>query len=229
MTKRDGISVLPDYRRARRGYISPIFTPYSPSNSERGVPRFRESGLPFSTSEATCFSEYAVHVVYDTSCSSYSTNSCIFPSLIPSIQNVVTCLYKINLSSSRKQILISLSWSKTNLSHDLNIIFGYDPSTSTAVKLNTNPRIFKKLKGSRNVKFHNSSIEVLCDLSAARYETGSEPVDGFYVLIIVDSQLGLIVGDLGEEASQRRLAISVNPTSILISQASILRIRRQRV
>ncbi|KAL8481673.1 hypothetical protein ACS0TY_027978 [Phlomoides rotata] len=210
MTKRDGISVSPGYRRVRRGYISPIFTPYSPSNSERGVPRFRESGLPFSTSEAIRTFRNLL-VMFD------------------HVENVVTCLYKINLSSSRKQILISLSWSKTNLSHDLNIIFGYDPSTSTAVKLNTNPRIFKKLKGSRNVKFHNSSIEVLCDLSAARYETGSEPVDGFYVLIIVDSQLGLIVGDLGEEASQRRLGIGVNPTSISISQALILRIRRQRV
>ncbi|KAL8501215.1 hypothetical protein ACS0TY_020678 [Phlomoides rotata] len=158
---------------------------------------------------AACFSEYAVQVVSDTSCSSYSTNSCISPSLIPSIQNAVTCLYKINLSSSRKQILISLSWSKTNLSHGLSIIFGDDPSTSTAVKLNTNPRIFRKLKGSRNVEFHNSSIEVFWDLSAARYETGPEPVDGFYLLITVDSQLGLIVGDLGEEASQRRLKLGV--------------------
>ncbi|KAI3450679.1 hypothetical protein Pfo_007344 [Paulownia fortunei] len=150
---------------------------------------------------ASCFSEYAVQVS-ETSCSSYSSNSCISPRLIPSIQNAVTCLYRAVLSS-QKQILITLTWCKNSLSQGLSITFGEDPSS--AFKLNTNSRLFRKLKGSKTIEFQDSNIEVFWDLSAARYETGPEPVDGYYVFITVDSELGLILGDMAPEASLKKL------------------------
>lgn len=150
---------------------------------------------------ASCFSEYAVQVS-DTSCSSYSSNPCISPGLIPSVQNAVTCLYKTILSN-QKHILITLTWCKNSLSQGLSIAFGDDQST--AVKLATNSRIFRKLKGSKTVEFDSSSIEIFWDLSAARYEAGPEPVDGYYVFVAVDSELGPVLGDMGPEASLRRL------------------------
>lgn len=150
---------------------------------------------------ASCFSEYAVQVS-DTSCSSYSSNPCISPALIPSVQNAVTCLYKTILSN-QKHLLITLTWCKNSLSQGLSIAFGDDQST--AVKLATNSRIFRKLKGSKTVEFDSSSIEIFWDLSAARYESGPEPVDGYYVFVAVDSELGPILGDMGPEASLRRL------------------------
>ncbi|KAL0369562.1 UNVERIFIED_CONTAM: hypothetical protein Sangu_0274300 [Sesamum angustifolium] len=151
---------------------------------------------------ASCFSEYAVQVS-DTSCSSYSSsNSCISPGLIPSIQNAVSCLYRTILSS-QKQILITLTWCKNSLSQGLNITFDEDPST--AFKLNTNSRLFRKLKGSKSIEFHNFNIEIFWDLSGARYESGPEPVDGYYVFITVDSELGPILGDLAQEASLKKL------------------------
>ncbi|CAI9768572.1 unnamed protein product [Fraxinus pennsylvanica] len=150
---------------------------------------------------ASCFSEYTVQVS-DTSCSSYSKNSCTSPGLIPSIQNAVTCLYRTILST-QKQFLISATWYKNNISQGLNITFGNDPST--AIKLNSNLRLFRKLKGSKSLEFDNSKIEVFWDFSTARYHTGPEPVDGYYVFLTVDSELGLILGDMGEEASIKKL------------------------
>lgn len=151
---------------------------------------------------ASCFSEYAVQVS-DTSCSNYSPNSCISPNLIPSIQNSVTCLYRASLSSPKKHILITLTWCKNTLSQGLNISFGDDPSA--AFKLNTNSRLFRRLKGTKLIEFQSINIEVFWDLSTARYESGPEPVDGYYVFITFDSEAGLILGDMGHEASAKKL------------------------
>ncbi|CAA3016935.1 Hypothetical predicted protein [Olea europaea subsp. europaea] len=149
---------------------------------------------------ASCFSEYAVQVS-DTSCSSYSNNSCISPNPIPSVQNAVTCLYRTILSNQKK-ILITVTWCKSSLTQGLNITFGDDQSS--AFKLNTNSRLFKKLKGSKSLEFQNSKIEVIWDLSAARYPTGPEPVDGYYIFVTIDSELGLILGDTAQEALMKK-------------------------
>ncbi|XP_057805472.1 uncharacterized protein LOC131020571 [Salvia miltiorrhiza] len=137
----------------------------------------------------SCLSEYAVQIS-ETSCSS---NSCISPNLIPSVQNAVTCLYKTTLSN-QKQIPVTLTWHRNSLSQGLTISFGDDHSA--AVKLTTNSRLFRKLKGSKTLDFHSTTIEISYDLSAARYEAGPEPVDGYYVFIAVDSELGPILGDI---------------------------------
>ncbi|KAL3850331.1 hypothetical protein ACJIZ3_012213 [Penstemon smallii] len=155
---------------------------------------------------ASCFSEYAVEIS-DTSCSNYSNNSCISPNSIPSIQNTVTCLYRTNLiSSQKKQILIKLTWSKNTLSQGLNITFDEDPTTT--FKLNTNSRLFRKLKGTKSFDFHNSKVDIFYDLYSAQYESGPEPVNGYYILIAIDSELGLILGDMySQEALLKKLKI----------------------
>ncbi|KAK3032658.1 hypothetical protein RJ639_034924 [Escallonia herrerae] len=152
---------------------------------------------------AACFSEYAIQVS-DPSCSSYSisNNSCISPSLIPSIQIAVTCLYKTILST-QKQLLITVTWCKNNMSQGLNITFGDDPSTS--FKLNTNSRLFRKNKGNKSFEYVNSRIEVYWDLSAAQYNTGPEPVEGFLVLVKIDAEIGLVLGDMPQDAATKKL------------------------
>ncbi|XP_073136952.1 uncharacterized protein [Henckelia pumila] len=152
---------------------------------------------------ASCFGENAVRLS-DTSCSSRSNNSrMISPSPNPSsTQDSVTCFYRTVLST-QKQVLITVSWCKNALSQGLNITFGDDYSSS--FRLNTNSRLFRKLKGSKSMEFPDSKVEVFWDLSTAQYQTGPEPMDGYYVLIMFDSELGLILGDMVDEAMARKL------------------------
>ncbi|GMJ10720.1 hypothetical protein like AT2G27770 [Hibiscus trionum] len=151
----------------------------------------------------SCFSENAVNVSHS-SCSSYSTNACISPSLVPSVQNAVTGVYKVILST-QKQCLIKVTWCKNQTAggQGLSINFGDDPST--CFKLNTNLRFFRKKKGNKVIESDNQKIQVFWDLSTAKYDTGPEPVDGFYVLVMVDSEIGLVLGDMAEEAVTKKL------------------------
>ncbi|XP_038707754.1 uncharacterized protein LOC120002957 isoform X2 [Tripterygium wilfordii] len=156
---------------------------------------------------ASCLSENAINVSHS-SCSSYPNHACVSPSLTPSVQNAVTCIYKVILSN-QKQLLIQVTWCKNQTTQGLTINF--NNNTSTSFRLNTNSRLFRKKKGNKMIEADTSSkIEVFWDLSNAKYDTGPEPVDGFYVLIMVDSDIGLILGDLGEEATTKKFKTS-NP------------------
>ncbi|KAF9591140.1 hypothetical protein IFM89_002095 [Coptis chinensis] len=162
---------------------------------------------------ASCFSEYSV-TVSDASCSSASNLVCRrpgqafrHPNLIPSIQNAVTCIYKANLST-QKQILISVTWCRNHIGQGLSIKVGDE--LSSTIKVNMDYRLFRRKKGNRTFESGNSTVEVLWDLSMARYDLGPEPTDGFYVAVMVDAELGLLLGSMGEELATKKFMTGVS-------------------
>ncbi|KAI3722118.1 hypothetical protein L2E82_33146 [Cichorium intybus] len=152
----------------------------------------------------SCYSQYAVQVSESSSCSSYtSASSCIVsPNLIPSTQTAVCCLYKTTLSTGEHHI-ITVTWYRNATTQGLQINSGND--SSTAFRLNTHSRLFRKKKGSKSFEINDSKFEVYYDLSSAQYGAGAEPIEGYYVLIMVDSELGLIIGDMPEESAVKKL------------------------
>lgn len=142
---------------------------------------------------ASCVNEYAVQVWSETSCSSYTNNSCISPNFIPSTQNSVACLYKA-LLPNKKQLMITVTWSKTASSQGLTVNF--DHPSAAAFKINTTSRLFRKSKGCKSLHLRSSKIDLFWDLSTARYRpAGPEPLDTFYLIVVVDSHPALVLGD----------------------------------
>ncbi|KAK7294983.1 hypothetical protein RJT34_17884 [Clitoria ternatea] len=69
----------------------------------------------------------------------------------------------------------------------IKVIMDQDPLT-----------LYRKKKGNETFESHNFEIQVLWDLSVAKYEEGPKPVGGFYVVVLVNSELGLRLGDKNE-------------------------------
>ncbi|TKY67104.1 kinesin KP [Spatholobus suberectus] len=155
----------------------------------------------------SCFSENAVSVSHSSiSCSTYSNNACISPSSIaPSTQNSISSVYKLVLSTL-KQILITVTWCRSHSNQGLTVTFNdEDPAP---FRLNTNSRFFRKKKGTKLLELESSSdssrVEISWDLSSAKYEAGPEPVQGFHLVIVIDSEIGLVLGDTAEEIVSKR-------------------------
>ncbi|XP_020214772.1 uncharacterized protein LOC109798786 [Cajanus cajan] len=147
----------------------------------------------------SCLSDNAVNVSHYSSTISCSTIS-------PSIQNSTSTIYTL------KQITITVTW----CNQGLTITFNHqDPPH---FRLNTTSRFFRKKKGSKTLQLHSSNLEILWDLSNAKYQTGPEPLQAFYLVIIVDSELALVLGDTAQETLSKRFAFKTNPLARMVSK-----------
>ncbi|KAG8376673.1 hypothetical protein BUALT_Bualt09G0088400 [Buddleja alternifolia] len=163
-----------------------------------------------------CYNEHAIKVS-DSYCSGPSNRAYSSSHSTPSIQNAVVCIYKIKLST-HKQFRIKLTWSKTQLNQGFSIGFNDYPFPSS--KFIKNSGLLRKARGTKFFDFNNSKIEVIWDLYHARYETGPEPINGFYVVVLVNSELTLILGDLGQESEIKKRVSDLNVSEFsLISRS----------
>ncbi|XWS17854.1 hypothetical protein CRYUN_Cryun33cG0104100 [Craigia yunnanensis] len=124
--------------------------------------------------------------------------------------NLATSLYHTNLG------LFSLTWSRTFLGRSLRLHLHpsshYSPSTSLSFStlhfhLHIKPFIFWNKQGYRKLSsamFPN--VQVFWDLSRAKFGSGPEPDSGFYIAVVVDGEMTLLVGDSTKEAYARTRA-----------------------
>lgn len=154
---------------------------------------------------ATCYSEHAIKIS-DSYCSGPNSNhSVIPPNLIPSIQTSVICIYKTAKLHNKKQFLIEFIW--CDLIAKGFIISLSDHLSPPFLFNHQNAGQFRKLKGLEKYESFGSKIEVFWDLSNAKYEQdGPEPNKGFYISVLIDSELGLKLGDLKDDIED----ISIN-------------------
>ncbi|KAI3471851.1 hypothetical protein Pfo_028504 [Paulownia fortunei] len=162
---------------------------------------------------AICYGEHAIKVSVSY-CSGPSSNQAYSSShLTPSIQNAVTCIYKVKLSTE-KQFLIRLTWCNL-LNKGFSIgICDYPFSTSEFSK---SFRIRHKERGTKTFESGSLRMEVFWDLCRAKYDSGPEPITGFYVVILVNSELSLILGDMEQE-----LEVKKRISDIQVSEFSLI-------
>ncbi|CAL8995867.1 unnamed protein product [Prunus brigantina] len=116
--------------------------------------------------------------------------------------NLTTCLYHTDLA------LFSLTWSRSFLGRSLHLNLlhhSFDsplPSSLSSASppsfhLHIKPFIFWKKHGSKRL---SPNTRIFWDLSRARFGSGPEPQSVFYIAVVVDDEMTLLVGDLTREA-----------------------------
>ncbi|KAJ3675078.1 hypothetical protein LUZ60_004120 [Juncus effusus] len=157
----------------------------------------------------SCFSTHAVRVAPNTR----SSNAC-----------TVTSVYLSRLTS-HKEILIRLTWSKNhngliltvNLD-DLSCSTSQTKTRSTAMPIH----LSHKNKGNRTYVSQSCTVELYWDVSHAKYDKVlPEPISGFHVVMYVESELVLLMGDMNHKGlinkSDQHINSPVADTS-LVSQ-----------
>ncbi|KAK8535210.1 hypothetical protein V6N13_081349 [Hibiscus sabdariffa] len=133
--------------------------------------------------------------------------------------NLTTCFYHTNLG------LFSLAWSRSFLSHSL-LLNLHPPShfslpSSLHFHLLIKPLVFWKKYGSKKLSTATiPNVHVYWDFSRAKFGSGPEPESGFYIAVVVDGEMILLVGDSTKEAYARTRAQIQKPgkTHALVSR-----------
>ncbi|CAN0829394.1 hypothetical protein LINGRAPRIM_LOCUS2964 [Linum grandiflorum] len=146
----------------------------------------------------SCFGENGVQVA------DYSSSSSSSSSSAATAQNVVTCLYQCRIRG--RSCLITVAWSRSLIGQGLTITIEDHSSNQCLCKVEIKPWLFTKRKGSRNME----SIDIFWDLSSAKFGSGPEPQQGFYVAVLADRKMVLLLGDLRKEAYKKTTTVIPN-------------------
>ncbi|MQM01863.1 hypothetical protein Taro_034622 [Colocasia esculenta] len=150
----------------------------------------------------SCFGENGVQVADS---SNASKNS----------QNLVTCVYQTQLSG--RSCTITITWSKNLMGQGFSV--GIDDSTSQCLcKVDIKPWLFSKRKGSKVLEADNSKVDIFWDLSAAKFGSGPEPLEGFYVAVIFNLEMVLLLGDLSKEAYRKTNASPPHFNAVFVAK-----------
>ncbi|KAG6698174.1 hypothetical protein I3842_08G007400 [Carya illinoinensis] len=162
--------------------------------------------------------------------SSSSFPSCFRPSTInkdnqrsPPIPaghpNLATCsLYHTPLG------LFSLTWSRSLLGHSLHLDLLHrhhhpfdspDPSLPSqfSFHLHLKPFFFWKKHGTKKL---NSNTQIFWDLTKSKFGSGPEPHSGFYIAVVVENEMTLLVGDCTKQAYAKTKARKPNSAQVLV-------------
>lgn len=100
------------------------------------------------------------------------------------------------------------------------------PLSTLTFHLEIKPFIFWRKYGSKKLTTTSATkpkIQIFWDLSRAKFGSGPEPHSGFYVAVVVDGEMALLVGDCTQEAFARTKAQKQD------ERAQVLVLRREHV
>ncbi|XP_022720065.1 uncharacterized protein LOC111277900 [Durio zibethinus] len=152
----------------------------------------------------SCFGENGVQVA-DSSSSNTSKNA----------HNLVTCVYQCRIRG--RSCLITVTWSKNLMGQGLSV--GIDDSANQCLcKVDIKPWLFSKRKGSKSLEAYSCKIDIYWNLSTAKFGSGPEPLEGFYVGVVANKQMVLLLGDMRKEAYKKTGATPVPSPAIFVAK-----------
>ncbi|CAI0382223.1 unnamed protein product [Linum tenue] len=154
----------------------------------------------------SCFGESGVQVADSSSSSASASASGSSSSSNPgkAAQNLVTCVYQCKLrgASRRSSCFVTVAWSRNLMGQGLGVTID-DSFNHPLCRVDIKPWLFSKRKGCKNLEVDSDKIDIYWDLSSAKFGSGPEPLEGFYLAVGFNQEMVLLLGDLKKEACKK--------------------------
>ncbi|MED6113075.1 hypothetical protein PIB30_067612 [Stylosanthes scabra] len=117
-------------------------------------------------------------------------------------QSTVTCFYQTNVAGFWRNITIL--WCKNLMNHSLHITVDSPGGDGHfGCKIDVKPWHFWSKKGYKTFDVEGRSIEVYWDLRSAKFSGSPEPNSDYYVALISEDEVVLLLGDYKKKAYKR--------------------------
>ncbi|PON72303.1 hypothetical protein PanWU01x14_066940 [Parasponia andersonii] len=117
-------------------------------------------------------------------------------------QSVVMSIYRTKLTDRCR--LISVTWCKNLLLHGLSVaVEGPDGESQYTCKVELKPWYFWRKNGSKRFIVDNKPVDILWDLKNAKFNGETEPNSEYYVAVVCDQEVVLLLGDLKKDAYKK--------------------------
>lgn len=100
--------------------------------------------------------------------------------------------------------LITITWCKNLLLHGLSIsVEGPESETQYTCKVELKPWYFWRKQGSKRFTVEGKTIDIYWDLKNAKFNGQTEPKTDYYVAVVCEEEVVLLLGDLKKDAYRK--------------------------
>ncbi|KAG9448517.1 hypothetical protein H6P81_008482 [Aristolochia fimbriata] len=115
------------------------------------------------------------------------------------------CVYQAKIAGYCRNVTVI--WSKTMINHSVSItVENYSSENPCTCKIDLKPWPFWSKKGLKSLDVDGRRVDVYWDLRSAKFTGGSEPTSDYYVALVCDEEVSLLMGDYKKEAYKRTKA-----------------------
>lgn len=117
-------------------------------------------------------------------------------------QSTVTCVYQANIAGYWRHV--TFLWCKNLMNHSFNVtVDSIEGDFNYTCKIELKPWHFWSKKGYKSFEVDGNQVEVYWDLRSAKFAGGPEPCAEYYVALVSDEEVVLLLGDYKKKAYKR--------------------------
>ncbi|XAR67967.1 hypothetical protein NMG60_11002929 [Bertholletia excelsa] len=116
-------------------------------------------------------------------------------------QSVFMSVYRTKLADQSR--LITITWCKNLVLHSLSISVEGTEGGSHYCKVELKPWYFWRKQGCKSFTVDGRCVDVFWDFRAAKFNGETEPTSEYYVAVVCDEEVVLLLGDLKKNAYRK--------------------------
>lgn len=118
------------------------------------------------------------------------------------VQSSVTCVYQTHIGGYWRNATVV--WCKNLMNHSLSIsVDSVETEDHSTCKIDLKPWQFWTKRGYKTMEVDGNRLEAYWDFRSAKFSGGPEPISDYYVAVVSDQEMVLLLGDYKKKAYKR--------------------------